>query len=81
MGWLVALIASIGAAIFYFKKHKKETKAATPQKDKPPINTAQAKVEKPKTQEPTKSTPEPPKEPSKEERLKQQQLNAFKNLK
>lgn len=81
MGWLIALVAGIGAAIFYFKKQKKDTKAATPQKVKPPINTAQAKVEKPKAQEQTKSIPEPPKELSKEERLKQQQLNAFKNLK
>jgi uncharacterized protein len=82
MGWLVALIAGIGAAFYYFKKQKnKDIKRATSQEVKPPNNSAQAEVVKTKTQKPPKPTPEKPKEPSKEERLKQQQLNAFKNLK
>jgi uncharacterized protein len=82
MGWLVALITGIGAAFYYFKKQKNEDKRpATSQEVKPPINSAQTKVDKPKAQESSKPTPEPPKELSKEERLKQQQLNAFKNLK
>ena len=82
MGWLVALIASLGAAAYYFKKQKtRDAKSATTQKVISPVHSAQAEAVKTKTQEPPKPIPEPLKELSKEERLKQQQLNAFKNLK
>jgi uncharacterized protein len=82
MGWLAALIASLGAAYYYFKKQKtKDTKPAYTQNAKPQENTAQPKVAKPNVQAPSKPPQEPPKELTKEERLKQQQLNAFKNLK
>jgi uncharacterized protein len=82
MGWLVALIASLGATYYFFKKQKtKNTKPATSQNAMTADNSAQVKVTKPEAKEPSKPIQEPPKELSKEERLKQQQLNAFKNLK
>ena len=82
MGWLVGLIACIGAAFYYFKQQKtKGAKPADPQKARASVDLSQARQDKPKAQGSPKTTPEPSKELSKEERLKQQQLNAFKNLK
>ena len=85
-GWVVALIAIFGALTYYLKQEKnKNAKKTGGEGAKTKSPATNPNINKSATKEASIPEPEkivePPKKPSKEELLKQQQLNAFKKLK